>query len=272
MPRVGLLGWPVAHSVSPAMHNAAFRALGMDGWTYDPLPVRPGELGGRIRGLVENGYAGFNVTVPHKRAVLTLPLVRRVMPEAGAIGAANTLIVQRDGMLAAANTDAPGFLADLRAQGIDPAGMRCLVLGTGGAARAVAYALRKSGVRGITFVSRAPAERTGAIGYDALDGIAADLVVNCTPVGMHPGVDASPWPPDAPWPRGASLVDLVYNPPVTRLMQQARAAGAWATGGLGMLVRQGALSFEMWTGQQPPLDVMAEAARAALEGHSPPTE
>ncbi len=272
MPRVGLLGWPVGHSVSPAMHNAAFRALGMDGWAYDPLPAPPAELGTRTRGLVEEGYAGFNVTVPHKRAVLALPFVRRIMPEAAAIGAANTLIVQRDGMLAAANTDAPGFLADLRAQGIDPAGMRCLVLGTGGAARAVAYALRKSGVREITFVSRAPAERSGAIGYNDLDDVAADLVVNCTPVGMHPGIDASPWPPDVPWPQGASLVDLVYNPPVTRLMQQARAAGAWATGGLGMLVRQGALSFEMWTGEQPPLDAMEEVARAALGDHSPPTE
>jgi shikimate dehydrogenase len=98
--------------------------------------------------------------------------------------------------------------------------------------------------------------------------VAADLVVNCTPVGMHPGVDASPWPADAPWPRGVPLVDLVYNPPVTCLMERAHAAGARAIGGLGMLVRQGALSFEMWTGQAPPLDVMAEAARAALEDDS----
>lgn len=269
MPRVGLLGWPVAHSVSPPMQNAAFRALGMDGWAYDPLPVAPAELGAQVRALVEAGYAGFNVTVPHKGAVLALPFVARIMPEAAAIGAANTLIVQRGGALAAANTDAPGFLADLRAQELDPEGMRCLVLGTGGSARAVVYALRKSGARGITLVSRAPAGRAGAIGYDDLDGVAANLVVNCTPVGMHPGVDASPWPADVPWPRGASLVDLVYNPPVTRLMERARAAGAWASGGLGMLVHQGALSFEMWTGAKPPLDVMADAARAALDEPPP---
>lgn len=264
--RVGLIGWPVAHSVSPAMHNAAFRALGLD-WQYDLLPTPPERFAAAIAEWIAAGYRGFNVTIPHKGAALRLPQVRAIGPAAEAIGAANTLIVGPDGTLTADNTDWRGFADDLAARGIAVEGARCVVLGTGGSARAVIFALRARGAAAITSISRSPDGRDNVAGYGDLDRLApaADLIVNCTPVGMSPDVAASPWPEDVPFPAGAALVDLIYNPPVTRLMAQARAAGAQTVGGLGMLVRQGALAFERWTGIAPPLEVMREAARRALQ-------
>ncbi len=262
--RVGLLGWPLGHSVSPAMHNAAFEALGLD-WRYEALAVPPEGLAERVSAWLADGYRGFNVTVPHKRAVLGLPEMAQVDPAVEAIGAANTLIRLPDGKLRAANTDWQGFADEVQAQGIAVRGVRCLVLGTGGSAQAVAYALRRLGATSITFVSRCPTGQPDTIGYEALSRVAeAGLVVNCTPIGMAPHVEASPWPEGVPFPKGAAVYDLIYNPPVTRLMAQAREAGAPAIGGLGMLVRQGALSFEQWTGVAPPLDVMERAARQAL--------
>lgn len=264
--RVGLIGWPVAHSVSPAMHNAAFGALGLD-WQYDLLPAPPERFAAAVAAWVAAGYRGFNVTIPHKGAALRLPQVRAISPAAEAIGAVNTLTVEPDGSLAAGNTDWRGFADDLAAGGIAVEGARCLVLGTGGSARAVIFALRAGGAAVITAISRQPGGRDGAAGYGDLARLApaADLVVNCTPAGMSPDVAASPWPEDVPFPGGAALVDLIYNPPVTRLMATAQAAGARTVGGLGMLVRQGALAFERWTGIAPPLPVMLEAARHALQ-------
>jgi len=264
--RAGLIGWPVAHSVSPAMHNAAFGALGLD-WQYDLLPAPPERFAAAVAAWVAAGYRGFNVTIPHKGAALRLPQVRAISPAAEAIGAANTLTVEPDGSLAADNTDWRGFADDLAAGGIAVEGARCLVLGTGGSARAVIYALRAGGAVAITAISRQPGGRDGAAGYGDLARLApgADLVVNCTPAGMSPDVAASPWPEDVPFPGGAALVDLIYNPPVTRLMADAQAAGARTVGGLGMLVRQGALAFERWTGIAPPLAIMLEAARHALQ-------
>jgi len=275
--RVGLLGWPLTHSVSPAMHHAAFAALGLD-WRYEALPTPPEALEARLCALIAAGFRGFNVTVPHKGAILSISGVRLVADEAVAeIGAANTLTIQADGTLLAANTDWQGFADDLRAHGIEVAGRRCLILGTGGSARAVALALRRMDAGLITFVSRDARcahqrERVDVIGYNDLVGAryisplqAPDLIVNCTPVGMHPKDEDSPWPAETLFPADAALYDLVYNPPVTRLMQQARQAGARAIGGLGMLARQGAFSFEQWTGVRPPLDIMEQAARAALE-------
>lgn len=264
--RAGLIGWPVAHSVSPAMHNAAFGALGLD-WQYDLLPAPPERFAAAVAAWVAAGYRGFNVTIPHKGAALRLPQVRAISPAAEAIGAANTLTVEPDGSLTADNTDWRGFADDLAAGGITVEGARCLVLGTGGSARAVIYALRAGGAAAITAISREPGGRDGAAGYGDLARLApsADLVVNCTPAGMSPDVAASPWPEDVPFPGGAALVDLIYNPPVTRLMADAQAAGARTVGGLGMLVRQGALAFERWTGIAPPLAIMLEAARHALQ-------
>lgn len=263
--RVGLIGWPVEHSVSPAMHNAAFAALGLD-WRYDRLPVRPGRLKRDLNRLLRAGYRGFNITVPHKQDAIRLPHVAEIEGAAADIGAANTLTVLPNGKLRASNTDWQGFAGDLRAHGVETSEAVCLILGTGGAASAVAYALRKLGASSIRFVSRTP-DSPAALRYQDLGTLEEipTLIVNCTPVGMWPDVGASPWPDSVPIPRGAILFDLIYNPPVTRLMHQAEQAGARAIGGLEMLVRQGALSFEQWTGLAPPLDVMERAARLALQ-------
>ena len=270
--RVGLLGWPVTHSVSPAMHNAAFAALGLD-WQYDLLPVPPDHFGEEVARLLTAGYRGFNVTIPHKAAALNLPQVSKVTPAARAIGAVNTLVVQPDGSLHADNTDWQGFADDLRAQGIAVQGAMCLVLGTGGSARAVVYALAHLGAAGITLISRSGGSGQTVTGWPVVSyadlatlAPAADLIVNCTPVGMFPHVHESPWPQGVPLPARAALYDLVYNPPLTALMRQAQAAGARAFGGLGMLVRQGALAFAQWVGIAPPLAIMTEAAQAALVG------
>jgi len=280
--RVGLLGWPVEHSVSAAMHNAAFAALGL-GWQYDLLPVRPGELEARVAELIAAGYRGFNVTVPHKQAVRSLPQIGEIDEAVEAIGAANTLIVRPDGTLRAANTDWSGLAADLRAHGVPVEGRHALILGTGGSAQAAAYALQRLGVASVTLVSRSLSGRKGVIGYEALREMTkpprtdpprvnfaapgahqTDIIINCTPVGMWPDVDRSPWPEGVPFPAGAILYDLIYNPPVTRLMAEARQAGARAIGGLGMLVRQGADAFEQWTGVPAPIEVMYEAAQGKL--------
>jgi shikimate dehydrogenase len=274
--RVGLIGWPVEHSVSPAMHNAAFEALGLD-WRYDLLPVRPGELGRDLRELVEQGYRGFNVTVPHK--VEALGLAQNVDAAAKVIGAANTLTVREGGDLWAVNTDAPGLWRDLNERAVAQPPADALILGTGGSARAVAYALLTGGWR-VHVLSReleraeAFAREFEPVGTIAplqrrnLPSLVAEsaLIVNCTPVGMWPHADASPWPDEAPIPSASTVYDLVYNPPRTVLMAQAEVAGARAIGGLGTLVWQGALAFELWTGQEPPLDVMRAAAERALAG------
>ncbi len=254
------------------MHNAAFAALGM-AWRYELFPAQPERLAEEVTRLVAEGVRGFNVTIPHKRAVLALSQVRERSAAVEAIGAANTLTVlsAEPPVLRAENTDWRGFLDDLRAHDLDPRGKVCVVLGTGGSARAIGYALGRAGATAITYISRTPT-RANYLGtvrdYAALSELTprADLIVNCTPLGMWPHVERSPWPADVPFPPHAALYDLVYNPPTTQLMRQARAVGARAVGGLGMLVRQGALAFAQWTGRTPPLDVMMQAARTALEG------
>ncbi|MEJ2210271.1 MAG: shikimate dehydrogenase [Anaerolineae bacterium] len=272
--RAGLLGWPVAHSVSPAMHNAAFRALGLP-WHYDLLPVPPDELAAAVAGLEGRGFCGANVTVPHKEAALGL--VDEADAGARAIGAVNTLVRRGDGWLGT-NTDAAGFVAALRDGGFEPAGRQALVLGAGGAARAVVHALAGAGCAVI--VHNRTAERAARLCADlgaaaevplavaqsltGLDPDAVDLLVNATPLGQWPAAGGSPWPQSLPLPAHWTVFDLVYNPLETRLLARARAAGAIAVDGLEMLVHQGALSFTLWTGRAAPLDVMRAAARQAV--------
>ncbi len=276
---LGLLGWPLAHSLSPAMHNAAARALRLD-LLYVPLPVAPQQLPAAVQGLAALGFLGANVTVPHKEAII--PYLSGLDSAAQAIGAVNTLVLagEAGGPEAPAfrgtNTDHAGFAADLQQQGIAVAGRPCLVLGAGGSARAVAYALARGGAEVTVYARRlpqakalvaalaphAPAGALHVAAWGALPAAArqpAALVVNTTPLGMHPHVEGCPWPADLPFPPGAAIYDLIYNPAETRLMRQARAAGRRAVNGRGMLLRQGALAFALWTGQQPPLDVMAAA-------------
>ncbi len=271
---VGLIGWPVAHSLSPAMHNAAFEALGLN-WRYVPLPVPPGQVEAALRGLVALGFRGANVTVPHKQAVI--PHLDAVSEGAQAIGAVNTLVV-RDGHLLGDNTDAAGFLVDLREAGFEPKGGRTLVLGAGGGARAAAYALATAGAE-VVVLNRTPSRaealvrdlaawvapvplRSVPLSHEALSRLVptVDLIVNATSVGMWPDVAASPWPDDVPIPANCTVYDLVYRPALTRLLRQAGAGGAKGIGGLGMLVNQGALAFRMWTGRDAPVEAMRNHA------------
>ena len=277
---VGVIGWPIEHSVSPAMHNAAFRALGLD-WCYVPFPVAPLRVGQALQGIVALGLRGINVTVPHKQALLSL--VDELTPATRAIGAVNTVIV-KEGAMTGHNTDAGGFLRALREADFAPEGCSALVLGAGGAARAVVYALTSVGAE-VTILNRTP-ERASALAREfaqvnesaSLDAGLLDvealshkapgvqLIVNTTPLGMWPEVESSPWPDEMPFPACDLLFDLVYNPRETRLMRRARDAGAFAADGLGMLVHQGAEAFELWTGMQPSVEVMYAACTTVLGG------
>ncbi len=277
---IGLIGWPTSHSVSPAMHNAAFAELGLE-WCYVPLPVatEPAErIGEALTGLRALGLRGANVTVPHKQAVM--PYLDQRSPAAQAIGAVNTIRIEPDGALFGDNTDARGFVADLRDHGVDPTGQRVLVLGAGGSARAVVYGLAEAGAsriaicnRGVDRAQTLAAEMqlhfpTCAISAHPLTETVADmapttdLIVNTTSLGMTPNIATSPWPDDVSFRVDQTVYDLVYNPPETRLLQKAAAEGAQTIGGLGMLIWQGALAFELWTGQVPPVKTMRAAAEA----------
>ncbi|GAB4537085.1 MAG: shikimate dehydrogenase [Anaerolineae bacterium] len=276
---VGVMGWPVKHSLSPAMHNAAFAELGLD-WVYVPLPVYPDHVGEALRGLRALGFAGANVTVPHKQAVLAhLDEVGRA---AQVIGAVNTIVV-RDGVLYGDNTDAAGFLASLRETGFDPAGTYCALLGAGGAARAVAHALAEAGALQVSVYNRSfsrardlcrdMAKFHSSVRFEpgSLKDVASiqddiDLLVNATSLGMWPAIEASPWPGELPIPAHLTVCDLVYNPQETLFLSQARAVGAEIVGGLGMLVHQGAAAFEMWTGRPAPLETMRAACLRVLAG------
>jgi shikimate dehydrogenase len=297
MPRLGVLGWPVAHSRSPAMHNAALAALGMDGWRYQRLPVPPELFADTVPALHHSGFLGANVTIPHKHAALAL--ADSASEAAREIGAANTLSFAPDGSLAADNTDAPGLLAAL---GESSEGSRVLVLGAGGSARAAVWALLRAGASEVSVWNRTPerarslADDLGARAVSAPGP--ADLLVNCTSVGLAgasgvPGGTAArecgKTPSEAPsggaagtpLERSASedgalnqlgltfdqvgeypyVADLVYRSGSTPLLAAARAHGARTLDGLEVLVAQGALSFELWTGRQAPIEVMRAAAR-----------
>ena len=259
---LGLLGFPLEHSRSPELHHGFLRACGLKGEyrLYEIPPEQPERLRALLHDLRRGRLHGLNVTIPHKQRVL--PWLDRLTPAAKAIGAANTLWAE-DGLLWGDNTDAPGFLADLQAQfGAALVPGRALVLGAGGAARAVVYALRHAGWQVAVSARRfdqaqtlcaAPENACRPVPWEARGHTTPlpDLLVNATPLGMTPHEDASPWPPDAPLPPW--VYDLVYNPPATRLIRQARAAGARAANGWGMLVAQAALAFARWTGCRPPL-------------------
>jgi shikimate dehydrogenase len=271
--KVGVIGWPVSHSLSPAMHNAAFQALGMTDWLYDLIPLPPDIVRQGLRTLRdEGGYIGVNVTVPHKQAVM--PFVK-ADARALAIGAVNTIDFREN---TGTNTDVIGFIDDLKAHGVEINGAKVLVLGAGGAARAAVYGLVLEGAK-VTVVNRTVdkaqamlADLTISAGIKSAvvkpledaAGENVDLVVNCTTVGMIPNVEACPWPDEVPFPQGVTVYDMVYRPEITTLMRKAEAQGGRAIGGLGMLVRQGAAAFQLWTGVEPPTEVMFAAARKIL--------
>jgi len=264
---LGLLGWPVGHSFSPAMHNAALAAAGLN-YAYVPLAVRPSGLKTAVSALSSLNFRGVNVTVPHKQTII--PLLDEIDSAAAAIGAVNTVVIGDNGRLLGKNSDWSGFMADLAALDVDVNGRSCVIFGAGGSARAVAYGLVQAGAM-VHVVARrqeqaeALVEGMGlphgsitAANMNVVGELTAPLLVNCTPLGMHPHEDGSVWGAK-PFPSDSFAYDLVYNPTETLFMRQARAAGCGAVNGLGMLLRQGAVAFEWWTGVAPDVDVMQAA-------------
>jgi shikimate dehydrogenase len=256
MRRLGVLGWPVAHSRSPAMHNAALAALGLSDWSYQRLPVPPELFDETVAGLPASGFAGANVTIPHKEAALAL--ATDASAEATAIGAANTLTFGDDGAVHADNTDGPAI------RDVVPEGGRALVLGAGGSARAAIWALKEAGAE-VTVWNRTSeraivlAEELGAWPWTADQP--TGTLVNCTAVGLSEGDDPYANLPITPelLKRAELVVDLAYGDHETALVRAARALGTPTVDGAEILVRQGARSFERWTGREAPLDVMRDA-------------
>jgi shikimate dehydrogenase len=272
MVRLGVLGWPVAHSRSPAIHNAALAALGMDDWHYQRLPVPPELFAETAGALGRSGFRGANVTIPHKHAALAL--ADTASDAAREIGAANTLSFSDAGAIAAENTDAPGLIAALEQSS---RGLRALVLGAGGSARAAVWALREAGAAEVSVWNRTHA-RAEALARDlgaraVRAPTPAELLINCTSVGLTAAnVERSATEDEALNQLGLTfdqvgeysyVVDLVYSSGSTQLLAAARAHGARTLDGLDILVAQGALSLELWSGRPAPLDVM----RAAARGH-----
>jgi shikimate dehydrogenase len=270
----GIIGWPVAQSLSPAIHNAAFAALGLD-MAYVPLPVAPQGVEAAVKGLRALGFRGANVTMPHKAAVL--PFLDDVADDARLIEAVNTIVV--DDVLRGYNTDVDGFVAALRDVVAEPlTGASCLVLGAGGAARAAVLGLLRLGVRRCAIVNRSvaraeelvrllqPLDREARFVVVALDELTAaevrgaDIVVNATPLGTSAPLKVPRVLVDNIR-RDHIVYDVVYGQRPTMPLERARALGARAIDGLGMLTWQAALSFELWTGRAAPLEVMRSAAR-----------
>lgn len=266
---LGVLGWPLEHSLSPVIHHAAFRRLDLD-WVYLPFPVEPERLADAITGLRALGAIGANVTMPHKETVI--PHLDDLSGDARSIAAVNT--IQRLGdRLIGHNTDVDGFASFLSDDaGLEVSGLNCLVLGAGGAARAVVCALERSGAGAIAVAARRnqQADRvvTLAARTDRIEWVQCvarvpefDLVVNATPL------EGEALLPEARFRAGQAVVDLIYDPPVTSLVERARRAGAAGWGGLGMLVHQAAASLRIWSGQEAPVEAMSVAAMHAMSRH-----
>lgn len=268
---LGVFGDPIAHSKSPAMHNAALATAGVNG-LYMPLHVRPEQLEAAVKGIVALGYRGVNVTIPHKEEVMKYLDV--IDDSARLIGAVNT-IVNDNGKLTGYNTDGIGYVRSLKEEAVpELAGKKIAVLGAGGAARGAIYALALEKPERISIMNRT-AERAEALASDlrrhGLGNItgsgmeeaaavlaSADIVINTTAAGMHPHIDDVPVNPELIR-EGAAVSDLIYNPLETRLLREARLRGCVVHGGLGMFVYQGAVAFEHWLGIPAPVETMRRA-------------
>lgn len=286
---VGLIGWPVEHSLSPVMHNSAFQNLGLN-WKYVALPVAPRDVTAAVKGLMALGFRGANVTVPHKQSVMSK--MESLSQSAQALGAMNTMVIARteEGATSARghNTDVAGFLGALREAGLEPADTdKAVVVGAGGAARAAVYGLVDSGARQILILNRT-AHRGEDVAADLTEHAQvgthllaesltpetlieacreATVLVNATSAGMWPNDHDSIWPDDVAVPPHLTVMDMVYAPLETQLLRHARQSGACVIDGLGMLVLQGALAFSMWTGISAVNDIvpiMREACESEL--------
>lgn len=271
--KLGLIGYPLGHSLSPQIHAAALHACGLEG-DYSLFPIHPNDKQGLkdlLARLRSGDLHGLNVTIPHKQTVIDF--LDGLTPAAKAIGAVSTIYMREDKLIGD-NTDAPGFLSDLdhflanrKSKIANP--KSALVLGAGGSACAIVYALLTDGWN-VTISSRRPEQAQQLVNFFTkyeirstnfadLQPSTSDLLVNTTPVGMLPNLDASPLPTDVSLPSNMIIYDLVYNPRETKLVRDARAQGLYAATGLGMLIEQAALSFEIWTGHNPPREILWNA-------------
>lgn len=272
---LALIGYPVAHSLSPAMHNAALAELELDA-VYVPLEVHPEHLEVAVRGLQVCGCWGFNVTIPHKQAIV--PLLDRLEAPAQQVGAVNTVRIEADGSLTGTNTDAGGFVQPLANR--QWAGKTATILGCGGSAFAAVAGCQALGFGQIfvvgrnaekrnNFFARLPnAQRVKTYAWSILESLlpGSDLLVNTTPIGMVPEVENSPLESLQALPKAAVVYDLIYHPRPTRLLQIAQAEKLVGIDGLAMLVSQGAAALQFWTGHVPPAETMTQAALGALLG------
>jgi shikimate dehydrogenase len=275
----GIIGDPIGHSVSPAMHNSAFNSLGLD-YIYLPFRVAKEQLAKAIDGIRALNIRGINITIPHKVAVI--PFLDELEPLAERIGAVNT-IVNDNGFLRGYNTDASGFLKTLLAGGIEPRNKKVVILGAGGASRAISFTLAERGASLVILnrklelnwaveladnISRLLGKKVKALELNEKNLSTTledtDILVNATSVGMNPDISQSPVDKRLLKPE-LVVFDIIYNPIKTRLLTEAREAGAKTIGGLDMLVWQGALAFEMWTGTKAPVEIMKAEAIKALE-------
>lgn len=271
---IGILGWPVEHSLSPLMQNSAFVTAGLD-YIYVPLPVAPPALAAAIEGLKALGFAGANVTIPHK--VKVMPFMDHLDKNAQMAGAVNTIVL-KENKLYGYNTDVDGFIRPLLRQKVLLAGKKAIILGAGGAAQAVIWGLIQAGVAEIAIGVRDTAKAKPLIDlFSTYTGISAhqlpsaslndklrccDLLINATPLGMAPHIAQEPpvnWPL---LPAGSIVYDLIYTPRQTKFLQQAAACGHVTMNGESMLVEQGAAAFALWTGQPAPLEAMYAAIAA----------
>jgi shikimate dehydrogenase len=271
MIKLGLIGYPVSHSLSPKIQNASLKACGLEG-EYSLFPIMPDDMQALkdLLDRVRSGeITGLNVTIPHKQNVV--PFMDELTPTAKVIGAVN-IIYMRENKLIGDNTDAPGFLADLNkflTTETRRHGENALVLGAGGSARSVVYALLNDGWNVTLAARRIEQAKQLASLFEGVTPVEINLqnfqlsslalIVNTTPLGMTPNIDQSPLPENISLPKHTKIYDLVYNPRETKLVREARAQGLHATTGLGMLIEQAALGFELWTGQKPPKDILFES-------------
>lgn len=275
---LGVIGHPVEHSLSPIMHNAAIAHLGLD-YVYLPLPVHPDNLQAAISGFAAIGLVGFNITIPHKQTIQ--PLIAEISPTAKAVGAINTVWQTNNGNWAGTNTDVEGFIAPLQTHNQDWSQKTAIVLGNGGAARAVVagcaelgfketYVVGRNATKLAQFVASWDAIATSLIvrNWDKLPLIIpqADLIINTTPIGMYPHVDESPLSDEEMGLLRADAIayDLIYTPSPTKFLQQAKVKGATAIDGLEMLVQQGAAALAIWLQQPVPVDIMRQALQNKL--------
>lgn len=273
----GIIGWPVGHSLSPNMYKAAFKSARYDHFSYIAMPIRPGGLMFAVDGLKGLGFRGVNVTIPHKTTVMHF--LDAIDSDAMIIGAVNT-VVNDGGMLTGYNTDVTGFLAALAEAEFMPDECNAVVLGAGGAARAVLWGLCKRKASSVTIGAR-NAQKAKTLAddfnpYGNVEGLdwlseefkeilqATDILVNTTPLGMYPDIDAMPPIDLSLLPEGALVYDIVYNPAETKLLKTAKELGYPTLSGLTMLLLQGKESYRLFTGELPDLDIMRRVLLSEL--------